>query len=355
MLVRELAVEAARRSLDLCALGTIADQVPLVEANRTFAVEGLEALRRSGRVGIQVLLEQAKIVQADLNTGSVNYSIAPRINAMGRLKHGMDALRLLCTTSIDRAWQLAQTLQETNQDRQTLTEEMLQHALLQAESWKDERVIVVASETYHEGVIGLIAGKLTEKYSKPSVVIAIGESTAKGSARSIPSVDVTELLRLVRHQLLEVGGHAMAAGLSVAVDKVEAFSAEFRQLAASRITIDQLEPRIDIECTLPAQLCTVETALALQQFAPFGQGNREPMFQLLNAQVLSKEVIGREGTHLKLVLQLENDTKVTALWWGKAQEIERIPLNGSLSLAAKLLVNVWKGRLKLNFELQYLR
>jgi len=193
--------------LDLAAIATVADQMPLLKANRSLVAHGLEQIRQTKRVGLQLLLAKAAVDLNKLSTSTINYAIAPRINAMGRLKHGLDALRLMCTKSTERADSLVKELQDTNSQRQEITTSMIDEAVLQATTWVDEHIIIVASETYHEGVIGLLAGKLSETYFKPAIAIAINGETAKASARSIPGVNIVDLIRLIRDDLLEVGGH----------------------------------------------------------------------------------------------------------------------------------------------------
>ncbi len=343
MLMQALASELVAEQLDLAGIATIADQVPLVGANRQFAVHGVAALRTAKRVGLQALFQQMGSNQAEADTHTVGYGIAPRINAMGRLAHGMDALRLLCTRNARRAAELAQVLGDTNTSRQALTEELLEHARQQVASQVEQRILVVHSSEYHEGVLGLLAGKLTEEFGKPTVAIKVGQVMSKGSARSILGVNVVELLRLVREDLLEVGGHPMAAGFGLESVRMQVFTQKLQRVALESITVAQLEPRLDIVCELPHSLLTLETAAAIETLQPFGQGNPEPVFVIKNLRLIHSKVIGKDGRHLKLQFGTDDPLhpSIEAVWWGGAEGFAG-NLGNRLSVATRVSVDRWK-------------
>lgn len=347
MLARELAPEAAREQLDLAGLATIADQVPLVAANRSFAKYGVEALRKTKRVGLKALAEIASLDLSTLTSTSVGFSLAPRINAMGRLAHGLDALRLLCTGNWNTARKLARVLSSTNTDRQDLTLEHYQLAVSMVESQEDRSILIVASDEFHEGVIGLIAGRLVEQFHKPAVVLSIGETFAKGSARSVPGVNVVELLREVQDDLLEVGGHPMAAGLGISLDKLERVTDRLFTIASDGIKADLLEPKIDIDCVLPATLATTETVDELSKFEPYGSANPEPVFVIEECTVLAVQTIGRESQHLKLIIKLpKSNQKIDVLSWRAGEYAKDFSAGSTVAIAGQLQINEWKGRRK---------
>ncbi|CAN5288682.1 single-stranded-DNA-specific exonuclease RecJ [soil metagenome] len=345
-LARELSLKAAEKSLDLTAVATVADQMPLLEANRSFVKHGLVALQRSQRVGIQLLCAKANIDQKTLTVGTINYGIAPRINAMGRLKHGMDALRLLCTNNLVTADALVNELIDTNVTRQELTAEMIDHAILQAADWKDQHIIVVSSPDYHEGVVGLIAGRLVEAYSKPAIVIAEGEGIGKASARSIVGVNIIELIRQVKDDLLEAGGHPLAAGFGVSLDKIPRVKERLEKIAMAEIGEELLVPSVEIEVILGEELVSLETVESLVEFEPFGQLNREPVFGVENLQVVAVSKIGQEGKHLKFQLQVAQDPKrsFTALAWNKGKLVNEFLPGQLVKVAAVIEVNEWRNR-----------
>ncbi len=344
MLGRALHAEAALNALDLAALATIADQVPLVAHTRAFAFHGLEALRESTRPGLLALLTLAGIEQATLTEQEVSFGLAPRINAMGRLSHGLDALRLLCTQQETTAEKLAMRLQTTNTERQDLTKEQFAEALRQVEGMTDEHVLVAYSSSFHEGVIGLIASKLTEKFHKPSIVMAVKEQVVKGSARSVRGVNITTLLRSVREELLEVGGHPMAGGFSLEAQKITVFSKKLQEKAREEIVAESLEQTTQPECILPFPLCSVKTVEKLRSFAPFGSGNTKPIFLFPQVIVTAAQTLGRDGNHIKLTLQDGAGAMLTALWWGGAEACEAFPIGSVVDVVAELTINEWKQK-----------
>ncbi len=352
MLVREVlssqnrSVVLASELLDLAGIATIADQVPLVAANRSFAKFGLAALAVTKRVGLQALFKVAQIEPAGLDTQAVNYAIAPRINAMGRLEHGLDALRLLCTNNRDTAQTLADKLGQTNIRRQDLTSEMVATAKSQAETWQNEHIIVVHSAEFHEGVIGLIAGKLMEEFYKPAIVMSIGETKVKASARSVAGVNIVELIREVRSDLLEVGGHPMAAGFGLEPAKIEIVTQRLKVLAKTKIDQQLLQPRIDVECLLPFNLTTVKIAQELQQFEPFGQANPEPVFGWQNLVVMDAFTLGKEAKHLKLVAATSPTSTMTinCVGWNLGQLVKQLRPGTNINLAGTLNINRWNGK-----------
>lgn len=346
ILAKELDHSYAATLLDLTAIATIADQVPLTRANRSFAYWGLAALRTTDRVGIRALLSVANIDQASLDANSINFGLAPRINAMGRLAHGLDALRLLCTASPAQAEQLSHTLQSTNLQRQDLTLELLDLAKAEQASWADEQIIIVHSTQYHDGVIGLIAGRLTEEYHKPAIAISVTGGVAKASARSVSGVDIVDLIRQVRSDLLEVGGHPMAAGFSLETNKIETVVGRLQQLARQQINDELLLPETVVDMILPWSLVSVELVDLLQRFAPFGAGNPQPVFGLLGGRISDARAIGKSAQHLKLTVSDPQypDHQYTCLGWGMGQLLESLTLGESIDIAGSIEVNEWQGK-----------
>jgi single-stranded-DNA-specific exonuclease len=350
MLARELDAEFAASLLDLATIATIADQVPLVGANRSFAKHGLEALKQTKRPGLQALFKAAKIEKSKINTSSIGFGIAPRINAMGRLEHGMDALRLLCTNNKTRAADLADTLVATNLRRQDLTDELMREAIHQAEQQVDEKLIIVSSHDFHDGIIGLLAGRLTEQFYKPAIAISLNGGVAKASARSVAGVNIVELIREVQDELLEVGGHPMAAGFGLEMDKLDSVLRRLFDLAKKQINPDMLIPSISIDCQLPYRFITEETVDLIETLAPFGQGNDQPVFELEGVAVDAKR-IGQGGSHLKLLIagpdmEAYRGQGLEALVWRQGGISNQLGLKQPIKLAGYLEFNHWNGNRK---------
>jgi single-stranded-DNA-specific exonuclease len=322
-------------------------------------VHGLCRLNETTRIGLKLLIEAAGLQKGQIDSYGINFGIAPRINAMGRIASGMDALRALCTKDQTKAKKLINMLSDTNTTRQELTGEMLQLALSQQESWREHSIIVVAAKSFHEGVIGLIAGKLTETFHKPSVVFALGEETAKGSARSIAGVHITNLLRSMQDDLLEVGGHPMAGGLKIETKKLEIVKTRLQTIAKEAIDTTILTPVIDVDCALPPELVGIDTAAAINTLAPFGSGNPEPTFLLEEWMITDVQQIGKDGKHLKLKITNDatsNDQQkfIDGLYWNRGELVSKLKAGTQVDIIGKLQINVWKEKKSLQIIIQSL-
>lgn len=353
VLSHHLAESVARMSLDLAGIATIADQVPLLQANRSFAAHGLSAIQKSQRIGILELLQTMKVKQSEITEWNIGFGIAPRINAMGRMDHGLDALRLLCTSNKNQAQQLAAKLSETNTMRQDVTQEMKEDAFAQAEEQSDEKIIIVHSSEYHEGVIGLIAGELLQKYHKPAIAISEGSIESKASVRSVSGFNIVDFLRQIQEDFLSVGGHPMAAGFSFESKKLGSISEQLFALAQEQIDDKLLEKELSIECILDPSLLDLETVSIISQFAPFGMQNAQPLFLLEDMKVISKKQLGASGKHYKLFISAGNSSAETteAVVWNKPHLVEQLESGDRISLVGNLQKNEWRGNVQLQLTL----
>ena len=347
MLAHALAKSQAEELLDLAAVATIADQVPLLAANRSFARHGLQQLRKSTNVGITELLKSAVVTQENLNETTVGFVLAPRINAMGRLEHGLDALRLLCTQNKKQAQDLAELLTETNVSRQDLTKQMTESAKIQAAESEAEHLIIVESDSFHEGILGLIAGGLAEEFHKPAIAITVGETVAKASARSILGVNIIEILREIQEDLLTVGGHPMAAGFSFIPSNLHDIKTKLYQLAKKHITKENLEKSLLVDCEIAPQLVSVSTITALSEFAPYGMKNPQPIFEIKNLQVISVTAIGKQSEHIKITVIDTSESSATAfhcLGWRMGDRLPEVRKDATITIVGFLEINEWKNK-----------
>lgn len=285
--------------LELAAIATIADMVPLLGANRYIVKEGLKILSRTKRIGINALM-RASSITPPIGTYEVSHILAPRINAMGRIEHGMDALRLLCTRNRNHAEELARTLARTNTKRQDLTQKAIETALALVN--KEEKIGIIHDSSWHEGVIGLVASRLVESFNKPMIVIARGEEFSKGSARSIPGFNIIEAIRSSSEYLVDGGGHPMAAGFTIESRYIESFTRKINEYAKSKITDELLTPLIHIECELAKSEINAGTLKIIKTLAPFGIGNPEPVFLTKNMLVEDVRAVGQTNSHLKMLI-----------------------------------------------------
>lgn len=331
------------KELDLCGIATIADQMPMTNFNRAFAYWGIKQLQKSNRLGLQELLENSKIIKSEINASTVNFALAPRINAMGRLSNGIEALRLLCTPNRAQAKTLAKELSETNVRRQDLTFQQVKDAQEQVKEQIDESLIFVQSKDFHEGVIGLIAGKLSERYHKPAIVIALDGETAKASARSIPGVNIIELIRTVQDDLLAVGGHPMAAGFGVEVDKIEKIKQKLQE-TANKLDPNLFEKTVELACNIPLELVDEKTYDIIQKFQPFGQKNREPLFGLNNLTIIETKKMGKKEEHLKIFVKDNSENSIQIIFWKQGFLADQLKEGEQIKVAGFISINKWRNR-----------
>jgi len=316
--------------LALTAIAVICDMVPLLGINRSFAKYGLQELNQTTRVGLLALYKEASITA--VTPYEVGFMIGPRINAMGRLEHAIDSLRLLCTNAPGRAEELAIILGSTNKARQDLTTASVNHALISVDTAYD--ILMVADPSYPAGIIGLIASKLTEKYHRPAIAISVGEKESKASARSVIGFHITDHIHSADHLLLGAGGHAMAAGFTVETAKILELT-KFLQNVKIPSELLVKQSRVDAEISL--DLVSLELWQEIQKFAPFGLGNPTPVFETKKVIVDNVKKMGKTFQHSKL--QIGNLEAV-------AFNITEIP-NNPIDLIYSLDKNTWNGNSKL--------
>lgn len=348
------------KHLELATLGTIADLVPLVNANRTIAAHGLPKLAITQRPGLLALYHQAGIRTDSLGTYEVGFMIAPRLNAAGRMENAMDSLRLLCTRDKDRAELLASDLEQTNRERQQVMKESAEHAILsvrtlsEAKQSKINNLLIVAHESYQEGVIGLVAGKLVEAYYRPSIVIAKRETHSKASARSIAGFNIIEFLRGYSDHFVNIGGHPMAAGFTIETQKLEVLQSLLESMAESQLEEGLLTRRIVIDCKLPLSVITQDLYQALQKLAPFGMGNPEPVFSSSKVKIQNIRLMGKDQNHVKFTVRQDNAV-FDAIGFNMAERTLGLQTGDDIDIVFTVDENTWNGNTKLQLKLKDFR
>ena len=341
--------------LELVALATIADLVPLTGANRVLVSFGLRKLARTKREGLLALFLDAACDPKTVGVYQVGHSIAPRLNASGRLASAMDALRLVCTKDKKRAAFLASQLGSVNRERQLVMQHAAEHATLSVKAKKElKKLLVVSHESYQEGVIGLVAGRLVEEYYRPSIVISRGENVSKGSVRSISGFNIIEFLRSSSEYLVNVGGHPMAAGFTIETKKIESFQKKLEELADSIITDETLTRSLRIDCELPLSFIDQALFKNLQALAPFGMGNPEPVFATKNVVIHDLRTMGKENTHLKLLLS-DGGIPIEAVAFGMGEWIKKLKKQNKIDVAYTIDMNSWNGRETLQLKIKDLK
>jgi single-stranded-DNA-specific exonuclease len=341
--------EIPKRHLDLVALATIADVVPLVDENRSLAIAGLRALARTTKPGLRALMQAAGVDPAAVDAGAVGFRLAPRLNAAGRLGHPGEALELLLTDDETEARRLADSLENLNRERQAVEARILREAVAQVEAWPAElrsrRAYAVAGADWHEGVIGIVASRLVERYHRPVVLIAGGDGDGdwKGSGRSIASFDLHGALGACSDLLGRWGGHRAAAGLSIAPENVEAFAAAFATHAAGSLEEADLEPvtHVDAVVSRDAQL-SLDLCGELARLAPFGLGNPAPTLLVPGVGIAEAGTVG-EGKHLRFRIRRAGRDGGSAIAFGQGSRLDALRSDGSYDVAFRLEENHWNG------------
>lgn len=337
-----------RQGLDLVAMGTVADIVPLGGVNRILVRSGLKLLEKGQRPGGAALKHVADVTQ--VTSGAVGFRLAPRLNAAGRIEDASLGVELLLKENFQDALPLAQRLDDFNRERQQLEQQVLSDAITLLESDAqndDQRTIVLASEHWHSGVIGIVASRLVERYHRPTVLISLTDGEpGKGSARSVPGLNLFQALTECGTFFLGFGGHSMAAGLSIAADRIADFHVAFEKTVKNMISEDDIYPQISHDGEIPLARLSKPVVKELETLNPFGMGNPQPVFVSRGCRVLEKRILADK--HLKFVAQ-QTDKRLDCIAFGQAERFNE--LNGTVDLLYRPSLNNWRGNESIQLQI----
>lgn len=349
-------LERAREYLDVVALGTIADVVPLVGENRVLARLGLERLNQKRRVGLGALMEVAGLAGRPVTSGHVAFVLAPRINAGGRMGNAEQGLRLLMARDSGEAHALAQSLEDDNQLRRRYDEEALEQASRRVESelgWPDCASILLWSEHWHAGVIGIVASRLVERFQRPAVLVALDGERGRGSGRSLPGLDLNAVLGECRDLLDAYGGHAFAAGLTVQRARLPELRARLERLVGERLSREACVPRLSVDAEVHLGECDAPLLEWLDRMSPHGLDNPEPVFV---ASDLAVETVGTaaQGRHLRLRVR-DGTGSAEAIGFGLGGRADEVRRARRCSLAFVPSRNEWMGEQRVQLRVKGVR
>ncbi len=346
--------------LALSSIGTIADLVPLIGPSRSLVYYGLQGFSKTKRVGIRHILREAGIENKKISPYDIGFIIAPRINAVGRLEHAIDALRLLCTKREDKAYDLASRVAKKNRQRQDLVLKAVEEARLRVEATVDKqkklpKLIILEDENWHEGIIGLIASRITEEYYRPTIVLTENDGFLKGSARSIPSFHITDFLRGLKADLIDVGGHKGAAGFTLEKNKLKDFIKKAQKKADSLLAEKDLKKTIEADLKIPLTKINLRLALELEKLQPFGIGNPNPVFYS-EAEIVGAKLFGKTNNHLKILVK---DANISAdplelISFNNAKLFTELSRGLKTEIVYSLEIDRWGGNEKLRSKLIYM-
>ncbi|RJQ27792.1 single-stranded-DNA-specific exonuclease RecJ [Candidatus Parcubacteria bacterium] len=345
-----------KNHLELAAIATVADLVPLQGANRTILKFGLDALKQTKRIGLTELLIESGIDRYKLGTYEIGHIIGPRINASGRITHALDSLRLLCTKNHLKAREFATLLGKTNKDRQLMTSQTFSEARSSFSKEKlSSKIIFASHKSYNQGIIGLVASKLVEEFYRPSFVLSIGEKFSKGSARSISGLNIIEFIRLSSPLLAEAGGHAMAAGFTVETARIDDLKKDFEKRALELINEELLQKTINIDFVLDLEHINFDLFDAIQKLAPFGIGNPEPVFVARKVKIEDLRLVGA-GKHVKLKVKSQKSKvkseEFDSIAFGMGEKAEELNIGGTIDIVYTISLDTWNGTKKLQLKIR---
>ncbi|MDD4381908.1 MAG: single-stranded-DNA-specific exonuclease RecJ [Candidatus Dojkabacteria bacterium] len=330
------------KGLDLVALSTVTDIMPLLGVNRVFVKYGLEEIRKRNRLGLNALILRSGILPKDVDSYHLGYIIGPRINAAGRIGNPLNAVRLLVSHDEKQCKEISEELNTLNFDRQKLTMDVLEEAKEDV-NIKD-KLIFVNGRDWHEGIIGLVAGKLQEEYYKPTIVV----SNVKGSARSIQGFNITKTLEKFSKYLERYGGHELAAGFTIKEGKLDEFKKDIIKYANEKLEKD-IQRDIKIDLFLESDQIGVDLIKELGDLEPYGFGNPKPIIYLDNLVVVKKKVMGQDGKHMKLTVKGGGIDLLELVMFNCNDDVEKINEDTSIDVIGYPDINVWNGRENIQF------
>ena len=333
--------EAYLKYLDIVCIGTISDIVPLVDENRVIAKLGLLLIQQTKNIGLKSIIQSSGYTKIDSN--SISFGIAPRINACGRMGKAEDALQLFLSKNINEVSQLTNKLNEYNRLRQDTEKKIFESAIeqIEEEHLAENATIAVGGHHWHHGVIGIVSSKITEMYFKPSILLSFEEDgIGTGSGRSIPGFDLHEALSKCTDTIEKFGGHSMAIGITIKKEKFEDFKKEFENIA-KEANIEKIVPVIHIDAKVDFGSINKEMVESLKALEPFGEGNKMPVFAFKNLKIDSIRALS-EGKHLKLTLK-EGNTVVNAIGFNMGTLAEEYRIGDKVDVVGVLEVNTFNG------------
>lgn len=340
--------------LDLVALATVADVVPLQDENRSFVREGLHQLSRGARCGIRAL-KQAAGVTRDCTAETIAFKLAPRINAAGRLDDAMLGVRLLTTEIQSEAQQLAGRLEQLNHERQRIEMDIMAEALASLKDYALPRVLVLASRHWHLGVVGIVAARLVDRFQCPAIVMTINEQgIAKGSARTTGGFDLYQGLAACREVLESFGGHPSAAGLTIRESRIDEFRAMFSDVVAGWVHDGYKVPTLNVDAEVRLNEVNLQLIQEIGSLHPFGAGNPEPTFAVTGLEVMESRTVGEK--HLKMTVRQGRSLPFDSIGFGMKSLLERgIPSRAPVDLAFTPELNHWNGRDRIQLRIRDVR
>ncbi len=348
--------EKLKWALDLVAIGTVGDCVPLLGENRIFVKYGLVVLSKTRRNGLLEMFQVGKIKIGENDfpdTHKIAFQISPRINAAGRIDHANFAFDLILEKDRAKARSLALEIEAKNQERQRITSEIVREVRILAESFfKDKELIFVENEHWPVGILGLVAGKIAEEFNKPTAIFQKQKNEFVGSLRSISQINIIEKIETCASLLKKFGGHSQAAGVTVARENFLPFYEEFSRLISQELSGKKITPSLEIDLEIEAKEIGWELLLEMKKMEPFGKGNEEPVFLVRNLRIKEIRLVGNGTKHLKLLVQEKNSPKAfECIGFGLGDKFSQLKIEEVVDMVLRLKEDEWNGHRKIQLEI----
>lgn len=353
-------IKLEKKVLDLVAIGTIADCVTVLGENRALIQLGMKEVNNTRRIGLRELINIASLNNHKvLDSWNISFQIAPRLNAAGRMHHANTAYELLITKDKEEAFDLAKKLNQNNIDRQKNTEEIMAEVEKQIKDINSESIIIATcnvaenkmEDVWNEGVIGLVAGKICEKYYRPTLVITKNKGMYKGSGRSIPEFNIIESISEASKYLDKYGGHPAACGFSLKSDKIDLFIGEMKKIAALKLGKLKLQPKINIDAEVELDELNAEFMEDLKKFEPYGINNEKPKFMSKNIIILDILKMGNDGQHIKLRVKDDNSRVFSAIGFSQTEKWQHLRIGDKIDIVYYVDTNEFNGRSEIQLKI----
>jgi len=346
--------------LPLAALGTVADVVPLIGENRVITHCGLRRIRHTPFIGLDALITAARLDdEHKIDSYHVGFVLGPRLNACGRMGHAREAVKLLTDATPGEAAAIAEMLNKENDNRRATERRILEQASSivteRGYDHDDVRAIVLADEAWHKGVVGIVCSRMVERFGRPTVLMNIDNGQASGSARSIDALNIHEAFTACKDHLGRFGGHAMAAGLTMDCDRIDAFREAMCDYAKAQLTVEDLTPVIDVDAEVDLSVLSTDLVDQIKRMEPFGRSNRSPRIMIRGAALHQPaRTMGQKARHLSMIVN-QNGTSMRCIAWSMGELVDRLPAGVTVDLVAEPKLNTWQGRTNVELVVEDLR
>ncbi len=349
-------VDSLKWMLDIVAVGTVADCMPLVDENRVLVKYGLFVLSKTRRVGFQEMISvgNMSISPEKLPTATtIGFQIGPRINAAGRMAHARDAFELLREKNSEKARVLAEDLEEKNNKRRELTDKLVREVeKIAKRDFQNKQFIFVSNENYPVGVVGIIAGRIANKFGKPTGIFQKNGNINKGSFRSVKGINIVDVLKESSEYLEKYGGHEAAAGATIKTENVDNFIKLASEIISDKTKEKKLESIIEADLEIKLNDINIELVENLEKFEPFGEENKEPIFLIKGLEVADIRTVGNTAKHLKISLKTNKSSlKIDAIGFGFGEDLEEIKKSKNIELMANIQKNEWNGNVSVQLNI----